>query len=197
MNAFVELLGTPGVKEVVELRSPFGFMAFHGGSLERMTDVIALDAAERSGASVYAVQQPPELRWHIPSHQVSGSERLAAFLDHVEVAVALHGFGREGCWTQILLGGSNRPLAAHLGRCLQPALPHFEVVDDLDRIPVDLAGRHPSNPVNRPRQGGVQVELPPRVRGLTPHNYPVEPLVAALADAAASYSVSNVPPARQ
>jgi phage replication-related protein YjqB (UPF0714/DUF867 family) len=197
VSLFADLLSTPGVEEVVELRSTFGFMAFHGGSLERMTDVIALEAAARAGASAYAVVQPPELRWHIPSHQVAGSDGLRAFLANVEVAVSLHGYGRQGCWTQILLGGSNRDLAAHLADHLGPALPHFEVVHDLDRIPRDLAGLHPANPVNQPAHGGVQVELPPRVRGLTPHNYPVEPLVDALARAATAYSISNVPPARQ
>ena len=187
MTLFADLLAEPGVEEVVELRSPFGFMAFHGGSLERMTDVIAADAAERAGASLYAVVQPPDLRWHIPSHQVHGSDALAAFLAHVEVAVALHGFGRQGCWHQILLGGSNRDLAAHLAASLRPALPHLDVVDDLAQVPADLAGLHPRNPVNQPAGGGVQVELPPRARGLTPHNYPVEPLIEALAAAARAW----------
>ena len=63
-------------------------------------------------------------------------------------------------------------------------------------IPADLRGLHPRNPVNLPRLGGVQVELPPRVRGLTPHWAdwsgpghcpPTEALVAALADAASSW----------
>lgn len=187
MSAFAELLGSPGVEERVELRSRFGFMAFHGGSLERMTDVIAADAAERAGASLYAVVQPPDLRWHIPSHRVDGSDGLEAFLGHVDVAVALHGFGREGCWTQILLGGSNRALAAHMAASLTPALPQFDVVHELDAIPKDLAGMHPDNPVNRPANGGVQMELPPRARGLTPHHYPIEPLVAALAEAARAW----------
>ena len=34
--------------------------------------------------------------------------------------------------------------------------------------PVDLRGLHPDNPVNRTRAGGVQLELPPRVRGHSP-----------------------------
>ena len=38
----------------------FGFLAFHGGSLERMTDVVATEAADASGASLYAVLQPDE-----------------------------------------------------------------------------------------------------------------------------------------
>ena len=39
---------------------------------------------------------------------------------------------------------------------------------DLATIPVELRGLHPDNPVNRPRQAGVQIELPPRVRGTSP-----------------------------
>jgi phage replication-related protein YjqB (UPF0714/DUF867 family) len=187
MSAFTELLASPGVEEVVQLRSAFGFMAFHGGSLERMTDVIAIEAAERAGASVYAVVQPPDLRWHIPSHRVSGSPALDAYMQHVSVAVALHGYGRHGFWDRILLGGSNRALAAHIADCLGRSVPYMQSVCDLAAIPSDLAGLHADNPVNRPRLGGVQVELPPRVRGLTPHEYPIEPVVEALADAAKTW----------
>ena len=42
-------------------------------------------------------------------------------------------------------------------------------LDDLETIPTDLRGLHASNPVNVVRKGGVQLELPPRIRGLTPH----------------------------
>ena len=42
------LLAHPDVEEVSELRSTFGFMAFHGGGLEEQTDVIARAAAEQS-----------------------------------------------------------------------------------------------------------------------------------------------------
>jgi phage replication-related protein YjqB (UPF0714/DUF867 family) len=196
--SFSELLAEPGVEEVVELRSRVGFLAFHGGSLERMTDVIALDAAERARASVYAVLQPPGLRWHIPSAQVSpaASPSLRRFVDHVDVTVALHGYGREGWWTSLLLGGTNRALAAHIERHLAPALPDYRIVADIDAIPKELRGLHPRNPVNLPVGGGVQVELPPRVRGTTPHWRdwegpghcpPVEALVAALADAVTAW----------
>ena len=185
---------------MLEVRSTFGFLAFHGGSLERVTDVAATAAAERAGASVYAVVQPAELRWHLPSTQFdpSDSPALACFLDHVEVAVALHGYGRAGCWTSLLLGGTNRELAGHVGGRLAVALPDHDVVTDLDRIPSELRGLHRRNPVNRPRQGGVQLELPPRVRGLTPHwadwtgpglPPPTEALVTALAEAASSWPV--------
>ncbi len=169
MGRFAELLAHAGVEEDLELRSSFGFMAFHGGSLEEGTDVIAAAAAEQSGASLYAVRQPVGLRWHLPSIEVGpdDSPLLRAFLEHVDVAVAVHGYGREGWWTTLLLGGGNRTLAGHVGEHLREALPGYTVVDDLEAIPADLRGVHRRNPVNLPHHGGVQLELPPRTRSRT------------------------------
>ena len=187
-----ELLAEPGVEEICELRSRFGFMAFHGGSLEVVTDAIAIDAAEAAGASVYAIRQPRTLRWHIPSKELDPcqSDAMQAFLEHVDVVVAIHGwgsdgvtadprpstmyeaaplrFGRDGQDRPLLLGGRNRDLARTLGARLREALPAYDVVDDLDEIPSHVRGMHRRNPVNRPRRAGVQLELPPRVRGLPP-----------------------------
>lgn len=167
---FAELLATPGVEEVCELRGRFGFMAYHGGALEEMTDVIARAAAERSGASYYGVHQPKGMEWHIPSIKVTpdASEALAEYLDHVDVVVTVHGYGRWGLFATLLLGGGNRELAEHVGTHLRVRLPAYEVATDLERIPSDLRGLHPKNPVNLPRRQGVQIELPPRVRGTTP-----------------------------
>jgi phage replication-related protein YjqB (UPF0714/DUF867 family) len=196
---FSELLRQPGVEEVLELRSSFGFLAFHGGSLEEETDTIAVAAAARAGASLYAVRQPAELRWHIPSADVDprASRALAQFLDHVEVAVALHGYGRAGWWTTLLAGGRNRALAAVVRHRVEAALPGYEVVDDLSTIPRALRGMHPDNPVNRPRFGGVQLELPPRVRGLGPywddHPHDVRP-TAMLVEALGSVAQAWVAP---
>jgi phage replication-related protein YjqB (UPF0714/DUF867 family) len=165
-----ELLDHPGVEEQCELRSRFGLLAFHGGSLERGTDAIAVAAADRAGASLYVVRQPPNLRWHVPSIAFDPAEspRLAAFVDHVEVAVAIHGYGRIGMWTTLLLGGRNRSLAARLGTALGARLgTEFTVVDALPGIPEQLRGLHHRNPVNLPRGQGVQLELPPRVRSGT------------------------------
>jgi phage replication-related protein YjqB (UPF0714/DUF867 family) len=196
---FGDLLRRPGVTEVCELGSTFGFLAFHGGNLERRTDEIASEAAARSGSSFYGVIQPAGLRHHIASVRVdpAHSPRLAAFLDHCRVVVAVHGYGRHGRWTQLLVGGGNRDLAAHVAGHLRRALPAYQVVDDLARIPAGLRGLHPSNPCNRTRAGGVQLELPPRVRGLTPMArwWPgsparlphVEDLVGALAAAASAW----------
>jgi len=193
---FDQLLDYPGVEEVLELRSTFGFMAFHGG-LEGGTETIAVDAAVAAGASVYAVVQPATLRWHVPSHHVSPehSDALAAFLDHVDVAIAVHGYGRRDRANHLLLGGTNRSLASHVAAALRGALPDFEIIDDLGEVPAEMRGVHPQNPVNRPRSGGVQLELPPRARGASPSPAdwgkectPIPGLVAALVEAATTWA---------
>jgi phage replication-related protein YjqB (UPF0714/DUF867 family) len=201
-GTFAELLATPGVAEDCVLRGPIGFMAYHGGSLEEMTDVIAAAAAERCAASFYAVRQPADLNWHIPSHKVTAADSpaLSAFLDHVEVVITIHGFGRRGLFTALLLGGQNRELAEHVGGHLRARLPAYSILTDLEAIPKELRGLHATNPVNVPRRQGVQIELPPRVRGssmlwadfegpgLTPHT---EALIDGLATAATTWRVDN------
>jgi phage replication-related protein YjqB (UPF0714/DUF867 family) len=165
-----ELLAYENVSEECELRSSFGFMAFHGGELEEMTDIIASRAAERAGASYYGIQLPDNLEWHIPSHKVTAdqSPQLASFLSHVNIVVTVHGFGRAGFFTSLLLGGRNRRLASHLGSSLREHLPAYTIIDDIDGIPDNLRGLHQDNPVNVVENAGVQLELPPRVRGSSP-----------------------------
>ncbi len=162
-----DLLAHDGVEEVCELRSRFGFVAIHGGSLERGTDVVATAAAERAEASLYAVRQPDDLNWHVPStlFDPAASPALAAFVDHVDAVVSIHGYGRVGMWTTLLVGGGNRPLAGRVASALRSTLGDgFTLVDDMAAIPPPLRGVHPRNPVNLPRAGGAQLELPPRVR---------------------------------
>ena len=152
------------------LGSRVGVMAYHGGDLEVGTDQIADLVAERTGASLYAVRQPEGMRHHLPSKRFrpEHSERLAAFVHHVDVVITLHGFGRRSMFRSVLLGGGNRHLAGLVAASLRRTLPGYEVIDDLDDIPRELRGVHPRNPVNLPREQGVQIELPPRVRGSGP-----------------------------
>jgi phage replication-related protein YjqB (UPF0714/DUF867 family) len=166
---WAELLGRPDVVEGAVKRSSVGVMAFHGG-LEAGTAEIAHATAEASGASLYFVNQPAALRWHVPSRSVdpAHSPVLADWLAHVEVAIAIHGYGRIRHPRRILLGGRNRLLAEQLGGHILVGVSGFDVITDLDGIPSELRGLHPDNPVNRPRFGGVQVELPPSARGTTP-----------------------------
>ena len=186
-----ELLATDGVAELCELRSRLGVMAFHGGSLEVVTDRIAIAVAERAAASVYTISQPRSLRWHIPSNALdpADSPALQTFLAHVDSAIAIHGWGTDG-WAPdaqppfasntfrfrsdgvdrpILVGGRNRELAGRVAEALRGALPSYDIVDDLDRIPANLRGLDRRNLVNRVANGGVQLELTPRVRGLPPY----------------------------
>lgn len=195
MTAFAQLLAQPGVVERVALRGRVGFMAYHGGNLEVMTDIIAERAAEEAGASCYSVIQPTGMSEHLPSIEVrpEESEALADFVEHVDVVVTIHGFGRRGMFGSLLLGGQNRELADHVGATLREHLPAYEIVTELDTIPRPLRGLHDRNPVNLPSGKGVQIELPPRVRGssplwwdwegpgLTPHT---EALIAGLVSAA-------------
>lgn len=167
-----ELLADPAIAEITRLRSRFGFLAIHGGGLEKMTDIIAERAADAAGASLYLLRHPADYPHHLPSarYLAAESDRLAEFLDHVDVAVSLHGYGRIGRSTQLLAGGRNRALAAHLAASID--LPGHQIVTDLDTIPTELRGLHPDNPVNRVRHGGAQLELPARVRGISPRSQP-------------------------
>jgi phage replication-related protein YjqB (UPF0714/DUF867 family) len=197
-SAFGRALSEPGTVERLELRSAFGFMAFHGGALERQTDRLAAAAADAGGASLYTVAHPEPDPPHFPSIEVQRHESpaLHAFFERVQVVVTVHGYGRDGMFTTLLLGGSNRSLASVLRDELAAALPDYEVLADLAAIPRELRGLHPANPVNAPPLGGVQLELPPRVRGLGPRWAdwqgdglvpPAAALVAALARVARAW----------
>jgi len=186
-----ELLDQPGVDERCVLRSSIGFLALHGGSQDRGTELIAERAADRAGASYYGIVQPPDRRVHLPSkdHDPSEAPGLRRFLDHVAVAISVHGFGRDsftfvleperglvlepygppmrgaqrGPLRGIILGGRNEELLEQARRFLDDRFEGYHVADRRVRL-----GFHPRNPANLPRQHGIQVELPPGLRGIGP-----------------------------
>jgi phage replication-related protein YjqB (UPF0714/DUF867 family) len=162
-----EFLARPEITELCEIRGRFGVMALHGGNLERTTDVVAREVAQRTGASLYAVLQEPPHRQHLAStaFDPKQSPALTRFLGHVDVVISVHGYGRPRLWHHLLLGGTNRDLASHVVQHLRQGLPRrYKLVDDLDEIPSGLSGQHARNPVNCPPAGGVQIELPPSIR---------------------------------
>ncbi len=166
-----ELLRLPGVEEESVIRSAVGFMALHGGSQDRGTDLIARRAAERAGASFYAIVQPVDLRVHITSrlHDPDLSPVFRQFLDHVQIAISVHGFGRDGfaLWvdpvvgpvidpygpamrgtqtgplTGVIVGGGNARLVEAARDLLGHRFSGFHVADERLRL-----GFHPQNPVN-------------------------------------------------
>lgn len=202
--SLTKLLAAPGVTEVCELKGSLGFMAYHGGELEKVTDIVAAEAAERCGASYYGVLQRHDPLVHLPSieYHPHESEQLTAFFDHVDAVITIHGYGRKHLKRSLLLGGRNREMAAHVAGHLRRALMGYEVIDDLEAIPRKLAGQHADNPVNRPPNAGVQIELPPYVRwhldamhwsdygdgGRAPQ---VDALIDALAAAATSWQATG------
>ncbi len=167
VSRLAALLRLPGVVEEFTARSNIGICALHGGGLERTTDVIAKEVAQRAGASYYGVTQPEGSRHHLSSTRFNpdNSPLLTAFLERVEYVVSIHGYGRENNFFTILLGGRNRPFAHHLAKQLRATLPKkYRIIDDLCNIPQELRGIHPENPVNLTRHEGVQIELPPAIR---------------------------------
>jgi phage replication-related protein YjqB (UPF0714/DUF867 family) len=184
-----ELLQIEGVEEHCDLRSSVGFMALHGGSQDRGTDQIARRAAALCDASYYAIVQPARLRLHLTSrlHDPAQSEVFSRFLAHVRVAISVHGFGRDGfaLWidparglviepygpalrnnqqqalTGIIVGGLHAGLVDRARTLLSEHLPDFHLADERVRL-----GYHPKNPVNLPPEKGVQIELPPGLRGI-------------------------------
>lgn len=174
-------LAHPEVREEIALGPSVGVMALHGG-LEFSTSRLARKIAAEAPASFYGVIQTAALGWHVTSTRFSraSTEHLGTFLDHVRFVVSLHGFHRAGLYDTILLGGSNRERAAHLGRELRRE--GYLVIDDLDEIPAGLRGMHPRNPVNLAREGGVQVELPRLLRRSEPLSGVVKAIATVLTD---------------
>ena len=132
--------------------------------------VIATAAAEASGASLYVVTHPPpDPRTSRRRTSDAGSPSCSTTSSTTcpsssrSTATAATACSRRSCSV-----GAIDELADTLGRQLAAALPDYQVVTDLPAIPRELRGLHPSNPVNVPPGGGVQLELPPRVRGLGP-----------------------------
>ena len=146
-------------------------------------------AAEQSRASYYAIVQPSGLRVHLTSrlHAPDHSETLRSFLQHVEIAISVHGFGRDGfsVWVDperglvvepygpalrgrqtgplrgIIVGGRNGDMLDAARRLLRDRFAGYHVADERVRL-----GFHPDNPVNLPSAHGVQIELPPGLRGI-------------------------------
>ncbi len=191
-SAFRSLLANELVSEEHHLASRVGIMAFHGG-VEQHTERIARNVAELAGASFYVVDQPEDLGVHVPSHRISPDESpsLREFIDHVDVALAIHGYGRPHMFRVILIGGSNAELREICAAALMRELPHYEIRHKPSEIPRELRGLHPQNPVNLPRWGGVQIELPPRVRGLSPLWRPQDEAVPVPHEAALTRALTS------
>ena len=174
-------------------------MALHGGSQDRGTDQIASRAAEQAGASYYAIVQPPGLRVHLtsrlhdPEHSAHLQRVLAARggrhlgarvrarrLCHLDrpgprprdrplrtrAPGAPDGSRSAGSSWE----GSTRHCWIRRVGCWADRFAGYHVADERVRL-----GFHPENPVNLPSGNGVQIELPPGLRGIGDLGEHVEP----------------------
>jgi len=85
MSPFRENLAREGVSEILAVRGPIGIMAFHGGALERVTDVIAAETARLTESTYYAVLHPDD-SLHVPSKFIdpAHSPKLSTLWVHPE-----------------------------------------------------------------------------------------------------------------
>jgi phage replication-related protein YjqB (UPF0714/DUF867 family) len=199
-----ELVEIEGVRLLATLTTggEVGLLALHGSN-EGGTAELARSVAERCGATSLVFTQPgvPE-PVHIPSPRmaVEHCDLLRMFLSHVTVAVSLHGHRRRATPRSIFLGGANRPAAHLLASGLSALRPQFDPVTDLAEIPASLRGVHARNPVNLPRHGGVQVELPLSARTRRPGwdpevpDNPPRPVVDALVAGVRLLAAKSVTP---
>ena len=97
IQSFTELLSSPEITEEIEIRSSFGVCALHGGGLERATEAVALDVAENTDSSYYAVIQPEGSRIHLSSKYFDPNQsfKLGQFLEKIDTLVSIHGYGKE------------------------------------------------------------------------------------------------------
>jgi phage replication-related protein YjqB (UPF0714/DUF867 family) len=174
-----------GASELVHLAGPVGILALHGGGIEPGTETIARFVARKTGASLYlyAGRLPQgNLGLHRPSpyHDSELTAALRRFLDHVQLAISIHGHGRAE--ETVFLGGLNHALAATLAEVARDTLPRYGWISDPAAIPPGLRGRHPRNAVNLPPDRGVQIELPRSLREIRTGagGRPSEPLGDAL-----------------
>jgi len=157
----------PGAVEFVHVAGPVGILALHGGGIEPGTETIARFVARETGASlyIYAGRLPRgNLRLHRPSpyDDAELTTALRRFLDHVQLAISIHGHGRAE--EIAFLGGLNEALTARLAEVARGTLPRYGWISDPVAIPPGLRGRHPRNAVNLPPDRGVQIELPRALR---------------------------------
>jgi len=127
-------------------------VAIHGGGIEPLTSELAhaIAGEDYNLFEFRGIRASSNMKLHVSSLRFK-EIRLRGLLDTTGTAISIHGFAGEG--PIIGVGGGNQRLA----KCIAEQLAEsgFETQKARGR----LAGRHPDNLVNRPRDRGVQLEL--------------------------------------
>ena len=103
------------------------------------------------------------------SIEPAASPALAAFLDHVDQVITVHGYGREGYWaTPAASAAGTVRWPSTSPRHLRRSLPAYEVVTDLERHPA----RAPRPPPPQPGQPGPRRRRAARAAATRPRHQP-------------------------
>ena len=146
-------------------------MAFHGGALERQTDRIARGRRRRRRRVAVRRRAPATGPAALPvdrraPRRVAGAARVPRPRRRRRHRARLR--ARRDVHVAAPRRAQPRARRRARRRAGRRPCPTTRSSTDLEAIPRELRGLHPDNPVNVPPHGGVQIELPPRVRGLGP-----------------------------
>ncbi len=167
---FKRVLKDPAVREVFLPGNSVGIFAPHGGGIEPGTEEIARAVAQATGATLYVLSAKRPTNngaLHVTSTEmIAGiSQKLDQAVAASKVAISIHGHGRTVGGGVVYVSGLADDAVQLVAGALKHALKGaYEVVDDADSIPDDLAGLHKDNLVNRVPRKGVQLELPRALR---------------------------------
>jgi len=127
-------------------------VAIHGGDIEPLTSELARAIAGKDYNlfEFRGIRASSNMKLHVNSLRFN-EIRLRGLLDTTGTAISIHGFA--GDVPIIGIGGGNEALA----KCIATQL--VESGFETQKARGRLAGRHPDNLVNRPRDRGVQLEL--------------------------------------
>lgn len=169
LSTFARLLEDPAVDETFAPGAgPVAIFAPHGGGIEPGTEEIARALAAACGAGLYVLagrRGSGNRALHVASTGMPPrvSAKLDAALAACRVALAVHGHGLPV--DAVFVSGQASRAVAAVAAALRPALgARYAVIDEVARIPPGLRAVSPGNFVNRPAGGGVQLELPRRLR---------------------------------
>lgn len=167
--AFKKVLLDPAVREVFLPGGPIGIFAPHGGGIEPGTEEIARAVAQATGATLYvlsAKRPSGNTALHVSAeHMLAGiSTKLDSAVKACRLGIAIHGHGRTKGHPIYVSGLAARAVKVAADSIRNAIGANWEVVDELSKVPKELAGQHKDNIVNRPREHGIQIELPRALR---------------------------------
>jgi len=146
-------------------------LAYHAKTEEGTGDV-AEDISKNSNASLYVFEGK-----RVPSTKITptNSEDLNRMVQEKRTAVSMHAYHKQGNYEKqgkkydykdtVFVSGQNSELAKKIATELEDSLGHeYHIETNPDYIPAHLKGMSKHNIANKFKEGGVQVEMPRKLR---------------------------------